>query len=183
MSIPEEIEELLSLEELRVEYVGIESLPKRLKKLKLKSISLFSLFNLLLNAEDLVVFSRLKHLSIWNCSNVFTPPFTQSFWEMVKSSTALCFLELIWHEQNGEMVVAALKENGSIVDGGENSEEYAHFFKRNKENHERAMECVVQLLAIRRWRNALNNVPKEMVRMIAMMLWMMRCDVNAWSKK
>ena len=86
-----------------------------------------------------------------------------------------------WNYLNNEMVGAALEENGSIIDGGKGPNPYGHFFKRNKANHEIAMECVVHLLAIRRWRNALNYAPKEMVRMIAIMLWMMRCDVGAWT--
>ena len=109
--------------------------------------------------------------------------FTQLFWETIKSTTDLRVLDLYWDEHKQEMVVEALEENGSIVDGGKGPNPYGQFFKRNKENHERAMECVVHLLAIRRWRNALNGVLKEMVKMIAMMLWNTRCDVGAWSKK
>ena len=161
-SIPEEIGELSNLKDLQIVWCGIESLPKRLKDLKmLKSIILRDLYRLQLNGR----------------------PFTQSFWEMIKSTTDLRVLEMNWNEHKQEMVVAALEENGSIVDGGKGPDPYGHFFKRNKENHERAMECVVHMLAIRRWRNALNGVPKEMVKMIAMMLWNTKCDVKAWAKK
>ena len=113
---------------------------------------------------------------------MFTPSFTHLFWEMIKSTTDLRVLELNWKKLDRELVVSSLEENGSIVDGAEDSEEYAHFFNRNKENHERAMECVVHLLAIRRWRNVLSGVPKEMARMLGMMLWNTRCDVEAWTK-
>jgi hypothetical protein len=183
-SIPEEIGELSSLKELQIGWCGVERLPKRLKELKmLKSISLTDLSNLLLYAEDLVVFSKLKRLTIWNSKKAFTPPFTDAFWEMIKTTTDLRVLELHWNRHNQEIAAAALQENGSIVDGGQLSESYAHIFKRNKENHDRVMECVVRMLASRRWRNTLNNIPKEMVRMIAMMLWNTRADVKTWSKE
>ena len=81
------------------------------------------------------------------------------------------------------MVDAALKENGSIVDGGWGAESYARFFKRNKSNHERAHQCVLHLLAIRIWRSALHVFPKEMVRMIVMMLWNTKCDVGGWTRR
>lgn len=182
-SIPEEIGELSNLEELRIVWCGIESLPKRLKELKmLKSISLAGLSNVQLNAEDLVVFSKLKHLRIINCSEVFAPSFTQSFWEMIKSTTDLRVLELDWKKHNRAMVVAALEENGSIVDEGWGSESYAHFFKRNKENHERALQCVVHMLTIRRFRNSYNHVPKEMFYLLGQSLWDTKCDVSAWLK-
>lgn len=58
------------------------------------------------------------------------------------------------------MVASALEKNGSIVDGGGYSG-YEACFKRNKENHERAKECVVSLLAIKTWRDGLNGVQKE----------------------
>ena len=97
---------------------------------------------------------------------------------MIKSTTQLCVLDLNWYDKNREMEAAALEENGSIVDG---SERFSYCIIRNKSNHEKALQCVVHLLTIRRWRNGLNNFPKEMVRMIAIMLWMMRCDVGAWT--
>jgi hypothetical protein len=156
-------------------------------------ISLVHLYNLQLNVEDLVAFPKVKHLKIKSCDKVFTPLFTQSFWKMIKSTTDLCvlklswtnlrLLQLNWNNHYGELVDAALKENGSIVDGGgEGSDFYAHFFKRNKENHDRTLNCVVHLLAIKRCRNFYNNVPKEMFQMLSMILWNTRSDVEAWSK-
>lgn len=182
-SIPEEIGELSNLEELWMGYGGIESLPKRLKDLKmLKSISLSGLYDLLLSAEDLVLFSKLRHLRISYCCKVYSPPFICFFWEMIKSTTDIRAIDLNWNDHNQDMVTTSLKENGSIIDGGENCESYIHFFKRNKANYERALQCVVHILAIRRCRNFYNNVPKEMFHMLSMMLWNTRSDVKGWSK-
>lgn len=181
-SIAEEVGELSSLEELWIEWSAIESLPKRLNELKmLKSIVLVGLDNVQLNTEDFAVFSKSKQLRTVSCDKAFTPLIEKSFWEMVKSTTAIRLLELNWKWQNQEMVAESLDENGSIVGGGWWYESYMPFFNRNKENHARAMECVVYLLAVRRWRDALNSVPKEMVRMIAMALWNTKCDVGAWT--
>lgn len=56
------------MEEVRIEYCEIDSLPKRLKELKaLKLIRLVRVSDLQLNAEDLIVFSKLKQLKI-NCA-------------------------------------------------------------------------------------------------------------------
>ncbi len=85
--LPEEMGELSSLQELMIRWCEIESLPKGLKDLKISvSISLGNLSKLQLNSEDLVLFSNLKRLAIWDCIKVFTPSFTQSFWEMIKST-------------------------------------------------------------------------------------------------
>ena len=182
-SIPEEIGELSNLENLCFVCCGVGSLPKRLKDLKmLKSIFLVGLNNLHLNAEDLVVFSKLKHLTIRFCNNALSLLLTHLFWEMVKTTTDLRFLHFDWDDHIQEVVVAAFKENGSIVDGGDYSDKYAHFFKRNKENHKKALQCVLHLLAIRRCRSLYNYVPKEMFEMLSRMLWTTRCDVEAWTQ-
>lgn len=181
-SLPEEIGDLSSLEELWIRRCGIESLPKRLKELKVLILRFWFLFDLQLKAEDLVVFSKLKHLTIKWCHKVFTPSFTEVFLDMIKSTTDLRVLELDWWKLDEEMVAAALEENGSIVDGGEESESYAHIFKRNKSNHEKAIACALQLLAIRICRNLYNYIPKEMFQMLSKMLWNTRCDVDAWAK-
>lgn len=131
------------------------------------------------NADDLVVFSKLKHLTIWYCKKVFTLPFAQSFWEMIKATTNLRVLEMDWNSHNQEVVVAALKENGYIVDGGKYLTAGEHyFFEKNKENHARTLQCVVQLLAIRRCRNFHNHIPKEMFYMLGLSLWNTKCDVE-----
>lgn len=182
-SIPEEIGELSNLENLCFVCCGVGSLPKRLKELKmLKSIFLVGLNNLQLNAEDLVVFSKLKHLTIRFCNNALSLLLTHLFWEMVKTTTDLRSLHFDWDDHIQEVVVAAFKENGSIVDGGDYSDKYAHFFKRNKENHKKALQCVLHLLAIRRCRSLYNYVPKEMFEMLSRMLWTTRCDVEAWTQ-
>ena len=181
-SLPEEIGELSCLEDLRIEFCGVKNLPKKLMELKLKHFNLRHLPDLQLNAECLVVFSNLKHLEIESCNSVFAPPFVQSFWETIKSTIHLRTVELDWYKQDQKMVFAALEENGSIFDGGWDCQSFVHFFERNKNNHERTMECVIYLLAIRRCRNLHKQVPKEMFQMISMMLWNTRCDTEAWSE-
>jgi hypothetical protein len=187
-SIPEEIGELSKLEELCMECGGavwrggVESLPKRLKDLKmLKSISLFEMPKLQLNAEDLVAFLKLKCLKILYCNKAFTPSFTQAFWEMIKSTTYLHVLDLTWYMHDQEMVITALEENGSIVDGGYSAESYRYIFERNKENHKRVTECVVHLSAIRRCRNFFNHVPREDFFMLSLSLWNTKCDIKSWT--
>lgn len=172
-SVPEEIGEVSSLKDLWMDDCGIENLPRGLKELKsLRSICLVGLDHIGLVPEDVAVFSKLKQLKIKWCDKAFTPSLAQSFWGMIKSNVYLSSLHFEWtFQRDSELVAMALEQNGSIIDGGFDSEQFAHFFKRNKENHERAMACVVQLIAIRRWRDALNGFPKEIIKMLAMILW------------
>jgi hypothetical protein len=179
--IPEEIGELSNLEELRIEWNEIEILPKRLKYLKmLRLISLWGLTELQLNTEDLDVFSKLRHLTIWECCRAFSSS-AQAFWKMIKSTTNLSVLELDWWKHDEKMIFPALGENGSIVDGGYRSESYAQFFERNNKNHQRTIECVVHLLTIRRRRSAYNYVPKEIFLILGRLLWNTKCDLVSWN--
>lgn len=177
--LPEGMGELSNLRDLWIEWCGIESLPKKLKTMK--SIRLEYLNDLQLHAEDVDAFSRLALLKIKWCEKAFSPVLAQAFWEMIKVTTELCFLDLDWHNHKREIVAEALQENGSIVEGGKEGG-YDEVFERNKCNHARAMVSAVCVLAIRRWRKSLSFVPREMARMIAMMLWDTRFDLRAWSK-
>lgn len=183
-TLPEQIGELSSLENLRVEWCGLESFPKRLNELKLlKSIHLMGLPELQLCQEDASVIPQLKQLAIMSCEKAFSPQFAQSFWEKIKATVELHTLDLDWHlHALNPQMVAALAQNGSIV-GSNWYHKYEENFMRNRENHWRAMACVLQLLAIRRWRGVLNGVPKELVSIIAIMLWNTRCNIGAWRKR
>jgi hypothetical protein len=176
-NIPEDIGELSSLEQLWIAECEIERLPNRLRDLKLKWLSLKYL-SLHLSAEDLIMFSKTKQLTIWNCSKIFTP----SFWEMVKSSSDIRVLDLVWVMHDREML-SALEENGSIVDGGGAPDKCANFFARNSDNHKRSKGIVIFLLAIRRYRTIFNWIPKDMFQMLSRMLWNTRSDTKAWTKK
>jgi hypothetical protein len=138
------------------------------------------LSHLQLNSDDLIVFSKLKFLTIQLCDKAFDAPFTQAFWEMIKSTTNISVLDLDWRrEQNQNMVTDALEENGSIVDGGLYAGLYSRFFERNKKNQETTMTNVLHLLAIRRHRSLHANVPREVFYMLGRFLWNTRCDTKA----
>lgn len=177
-TIPEALEKLSSLTEFQIENCKIESLPMGLAELSLlKSISLLSLNNLQLHQKDVAVFSKLRHLTIRWCSKVFTPTFAEAFWVMIKSTTSIRSLELDWFDQyqnREKKMFDALEENGSIVEGGFTS------CRRNKSNHKEALQSVLHLLTISRRRYAFDIIPKDVFRMIAIMLWNTRCDVKSW---
>lgn len=180
-SLPEEMGELTSLEELRIEFCEIKILPKKLKDLRLKSASFKNLHHFCLHEDYLVMFSKLKYLRIRDCVNVFNPSFTRVFWNMIKSTTDLRVLELNWKMDEVEMVSKVLEENGSIVDGVWCPDSYLPFFKRNIDNHKKTLQCVLHLLAIRRCRIFHNHIPKEMFYMLGLSLWNTKCDVESWT--
>lgn len=72
------------------------------------------------------------------------------------------------------LVEAALQANGSLVNKEQGS--------RNRENHEKTLAAVLVVLAIRRMKRGLGNVPKEVMEMLGTTLWKTKCDVNAWTK-
>lgn len=190
-SLPEEIGHLPNLKALTIHSCGCESLPKSLKELKhIEALSLSDLSNFVPSRDDiLLLFSKLKVLTIHSCIKFFqsTPTWNpvKVFCDMLKTT-----VHLSWLRSNMLQEVAlqqAFEQNGSIVFGGiygfadghcvVDSEEV---LKRNQSNHARAMESIVCMMCVRKWKQSLNYIPKEMVQMIAKMLWITRCDIEAW---
>lgn len=84
-------------------------------------------------------------------------------------------------ENEETKLLEALKENGSIEEGvGTMLSSCKWIFGRNRVNHERCMRSVVCFVALRKMRRALVEIQKEVVEMVAKMLWNTRCEVNAW---
>lgn len=189
--LPEEIGLLSQLRHLELICCSsLVSLPLGLKNLNsLKHLKLSVLPLLQLQPHDVASFAKLNHLHIRSCdTSLSSLLFVSTFWDMIQSvTTDIRFFDLdramLKDDDDPQRVTRALQGNGSIVESGLLSEQYTWIWERNRANHEKARECVVLVLAMRKWRNALNVFPKEMVRMIATMLWNTKCDVNAWSKR
>lgn len=184
-SVPEELGDAHTLKELQIEHCGVQSLPKRLKELKhLKSLTLAFLWGLTLTPEDLVVFSQLKRLRFEGFDHLFSWRVAGMFCDVIRNSVHLnsIFLSLKGTEKEKAML-EALYENGSITKGYVSFvSNYQEYLSRNKCNRDKALESVVCIMSVRRWRHVLNFVPKEMIQMLAKMVWTTRCDVNAWKK-
>lgn len=183
--LPEEMGELVNLEVLVIQYCDVAYLPIKLRKLyALHTLHLTSLPMLELHESNLEVFERLKHITIHSCWEVFTPSFASPFWKMLSFSSSLRSLDLDWNFLSREMIADAIVKNGSITSGGCNyGMPYTEYFERNKENHANTTTCVVRILALKRWRmTSLSYFPKEIVRMMSVMLWNTRCDVEAWTR-
>lgn len=185
--LPEDIGKLKSLRKLKIFSCAIETFPKSFQSLKssLKSVSLSSLKSLSLSSEDILAFSNLKHFSILSCNTILSLEHSQNaFWSMIASSLSLLSMEVDFLQTDQKSMSSSLQQNGSIVEGiGIHLSELQDYFKRNKENHERAKQSVVVLLALKRFRRVMLNVPKEVVAIIARMLLETKCDLPTWSKR
>lgn len=177
--LPEEFGELASLKTLKIRGCPIPYLPKSFGELKvLESLDLLNLPNLQLYPEDFKAFFNLKKLRIKYCEEVFKYARTalESFCEILKMTLRLRSLEWDWTQIEDRKVASeALEENGSIVHGS-----IAGLNRRNKTNHNRAMESTLCLSAIRKWKRGMSGFPKEIVEVIARMLWITRYDAAAW---
>lgn len=181
-SLPDSIGDMKHLEKMTLGYLDhLKSLPKSMKKLnQLKSFKLEYVDNCVLDVEDVVVFSQLKRLIICNCKHSLS--FAEPFCKMISMTVELRFVKLdmeFCHKYHTTLD-EALMDNGSIVDFELPLVGSPSFCKRNKENHLRAKESVMCMMAIIRLRKIPTLMPRDMVQMIGMMLWNTRCDIEAW---
>lgn len=181
-SIPEEIGQLAALEKLHVINCGTAELPKGLKYLN--SLSTLCLLQVQLSPEDVAVFSRLVELRLDSCS-FKTHSSLEAFCNMLAMATRLRSVEFAFDTQEQMVIIrSALECNGSIIIETEGSVVPGHIIERNCRNFHSATSSVLCLLAIRRWKLGLGDVQREMVDLIARMLWTTRCDLEAgWSRK
>lgn len=188
--IPEDVGKLSRLKSLIISNcVVIQRLPNSMKDLmRLQSLALNFMPQLHICSEDFVVLSKLKQLQIISC-NILWMPWSMcdpldAFCGMLKQSVCLCSIRFDIHGQKEErMIREAFAENGSIVEGEGNVVHggISDIFERNKSNHDRAMAVVICMMAIKRFKQfAVTNVPKEIMQMIAEMVWTTRCDFDAW---
>lgn len=132
--------------------------------------------------RDSIVVSRVNKLSVTGCNRLLKTDVI-SFCKVLASTVNLRHVELDWKCSAKEKarVVAALKENGSIIEGlGDMVPK--DILKRNKQNHEQTLQSVVCFLAVRNTRRGLVDCPREIVQMIASMLWMTRFDLSTLKK-
>lgn len=190
-NLPQEFGCLTNLKELLLRWLtSVESLPKELSNLRaLKSVTLLGLENLHLSPSDLSGWFKLNHLTLLYCPKLFSAPNWNNAMEyfcehVIKRSVTLQTFQWSWDSKHKPLAEEALKQNGSILRSGCGRESgFSGMYDicvRNQSKHARAMNSVVSLLALRRWRNVLNHVQKEMVQMIAKMLWITKCDLHAW---
>lgn len=176
-SLPDEIAQLPNLKILIVHQCGILSVPKL--PTSLSNLVFTHLPDLTLDSESIKSFSRLSYLSVTKCRKAFaTLDEMEAFCLMLKSTLRLKVLDCDLKPEFSEMVSNSLQVNGSIV-----VEKYGSFGARNKANHERTLAAVLVVLAIRRTKRGPENVPKDVIEIICKMLWIARCDVDAWTKK
>lgn len=180
-SLPEEMGFLCNLKHLALNGCGIVSLPKSMNQMMLDKMELSYMWHL----QHCDV-SRVKHLRIAFCDSFFLPPL-HSLCQMLKSSVRLhSFALQSTHQLHSSMLIKALQENGSIVEitgGCDAVLGLDSIAARNKANHDTALQSTMRLMAMRNSRRALVILPKEMVEIIAKMLWITRCDVDTWKKK
>lgn len=82
-----------------------------------------------------------------------------------------------------QCVFHVLQHNGSIIGCPNIGREVDSICQANLKMHQRVRECVVALIALRLLRRtALNNVPKEVVAMIAFFLLKTRTNFVAWKR-
>lgn len=183
-SIPEEIGELSSLKVLRISSCRIKNLPKRMKDLtSLQEIRLVGLALLQFSSDDLSL-SKLKKIRISSCQAILSNESSVEavFAIMRMSVTLRSFSWYENHQSTNELILKALRENGSITEAVGKFDS-SDLVNRNKSNHNKALHIVLCLLAIKRCKRGLMDFPREMVQMIAQMLWITRCDLDAWSEK
>lgn len=80
-------------------------------------------------------------------------------------------------------VVSALENNGTLIDCPCQCRGIDALCQRNQDMHTRAAVSIVAFVCIRRWNKALMEFPKDIVQIIAKMLWITKCDLQVWRKK
>lgn len=186
--IPEEMGQLSRLQELHISDCMVDILPKSMVHLNsLHTVTLHHVWNLHFHPEDLVVFSKLKHLRVSSCPHLSSNKWIlASFCDMLRMSTSLRSIQLVVPTAKQTKIMKALRENGSIVErmGTHDigaKDEVQEILSRNEKNRARAAESVACMMAIKRYKRGLVDVPREVVEMIGKMLWIARCDIGAWS--
>lgn len=192
--IPKEITRLSNLKQLCLCHGTVEQLPKNLNALQ--SLDLRNLVRYTLLPEDVALFAKLNTLVIVDLDECFffsDLPVLQAFCCALEMSVTLHTVYLNMSNDDDDdddnmmkmkmMIGLALQNNGSIVMGrGCLVSGHEQVLMRNRLNHKRARASVVVLmLALRRTRPTM-NVPREIVQMLSKMLWLSRCDFQAWSK-
>lgn len=186
-SIPEELKNCSNLRRLRIAHGVLDRFPSGLSELpRLKSLILLGVKRIQLFPEDVPLLLKLENLEVSMCRKFFAPPNSlELFRDALRKSETLRSIKLNFEDQDdlwNNHMCEALRENGCIVEAKGNVliglEEIC---KRNKSNCERALQSVLCMLALRNTRRALVDAPKEIVQIIARMLWASRCDVEAWT--
>lgn len=184
VSVPREVGNLHLLKELVIEFCGVERLPKSIGGLKwLRDIRLIGLKKLQLYPENVILLSRTKKLRIVQCINMFSLPSTmQAFLNLIQMHQSLTCFHWDLPDIN-QSIIDGFYKNGSIVEGKVSDTIEEQVFKRNKSNHDRAMHTALCLIAIKTCKRGFLHTPREMIEMIAKMLWITRCDIDAWQTK
>lgn len=162
----------LTLEECRL----LKRLPTMSSSL-LQSLRVCNAQQLKVTKYEFLAWKALKKLEIssWNVEDF------PLFCHMLSVSCNIRDVTLDWTTDEEQQMRSLIQQNGSLISS---SSHFLDICQRNAQNHEKALESVVLFLALRRWRQCLNVLPKEMVQMMARMLWITKCDVDAmWTKQ